>query len=163
MANTQEVIICEADFDVQAHYQSLVEAAPKAGAVVLFVGLVRDFTDATADASPLTSDVEHLELQHYPQMTETLCQEIIDQARSRFGFEAVRVVHRVGVLKAHQQIVLVAVASRHRDKAFQAAQFIMDYLKTRATFWKKEVGSHGGQWLGVKDSDQVAAQQWQCD
>ena len=93
-------------------------------------------------------------------MTERLCEDIIDQANQRYPFEGIRLVHRVGKLTASEQIVMVAVASRHRENAFQAAQYIMDYLKTRATFWKKEVGQRGEQWLGLKDKDKQAALRW---
>ena len=150
-----DIVVTEADFDVSAEYQKVCRSAPHAGAVVFFVGLVRDLYADGDDSA-----IEYLELQHYPGMTEKLCQEIIDQARERFPFETARVIHRVGRIHASEQIVMVAVASRHRDNAFQAAQFIMDYLKTRATFWKKEVGDQGEQWLGMKDRDHAAAQRW---
>ena len=94
-------------------------------------------------------------------MTESLCQDIIAQARQRYPFDCARLIHRVGRIHAHEQIVMVSVASRHRDNAFQAAQFIMDYLKTRATFWKKEVGSKGKHWLGSKDKDVNAVKRWE--
>ena len=97
----------------------------------------------------------------YPGMTEGLCQDIIDEARQRFQFDIARVVHRVGKIYAHEQIVMVSVASRHRGSAFHAAEFIMDYLKTRATFWKKEVGAKGEHWLGRKDKDVHAAKRWE--
>jgi len=93
-------------------------------------------------------------------MTESLCHEIVGQAFEQFPFDHVKVLHRVGQIMASEQIVMVAVASRHRENAFQAAQFIMDYLKTQATFWKKEVGSMGEQWLGVKDKDRHAQERW---
>jgi molybdopterin synthase catalytic subunit len=152
----KEVSITESDFDVAKEYATICAAAPRSGAVVFFVGLVRDLYDDQDEAQT----IEYLELQHYAGMTESLCQEIIDEARQRYPFDKVRVVHRVGKIYPSEQIVMVAVASRHRDNAFQAAQFIMDYLKTRATFWKKEVGVKGQQWLGVKQKDAVAAQRW---
>jgi len=150
------VWVGEDDFDVNAEYQRVCQAAPHAGAVVFFVGLVRDlYADQTGDES-----VDYLELQHYPGMTETLCHDIIQQAHQRFPFDCAHVLHRVGKLHSGEQIVMVAVASRHRENAFQAAQFIMDYLKTRATLWKKEVGSQGAEWLGVKDKDKAAEKRW---
>lgn len=153
---TEQLLITEQDFDVSSEYAKLCASAPRSGAVVFFVGLVRDmYQDKLSQG-----DVDYLELQHYPGMTESLCQEIIDDARSRFSFDAVRLIHRVGKLHASEQIVMVAVASRHRNSAFQASQFIMDYLKVRATFWKKEVGSNGGRWLGVKEQDQLASEKW---
>jgi len=151
-----EVQIVHADFDVAAEYQALCDAAPKSGAVVFFVGLVRDYYELDNDDS-----INFIELSHYPGMTESRCQRIIDQARKTFPFDAVRLVHRVGKIGASEQIVMVAVASRHRDNAFKAARFIMDYLKTRAPFWKKEVGSRGQQWVGMKDTDKEAAKGWQ--
>jgi len=151
------VVICEQDFDVGEEYAKICAQAPKAGAVVFFVGLVRDLYDLQ---NP-NEVVEFLELEHYPGMTESLCHEIIAKAAARFRFDSVRVVHRIGRIKSSEQIVMVAVASRHRDSAFQAAQFIMDYMKTRATFWKKEVGSKGEQWLGLKDKDKGATDRWQ--
>ena len=172
MSKLAEVRITEGDFDVAAEYQKLCESAPKAGAVVFFVCLVRDFYSPQApggdspqasNAQAVDEKIDYLELQHYPKMTETLCQEIIDQARQRYSFDAARVVHRVGKIHIAEQIVMVAVASRNRDKAFQAAEYIMDYLKTRATFWKKEVGTRGQHWLGIKDKDLAAAKRWSED
>ena len=157
-----QITITEDDFDVAAEYQALCDAKPGAGAVVFFVGLVRDLYDRdSANTNEVSDDnIDYIELQHYAGMTETLCQEIIEQARQRFPFQGVRLIHRVGKIYANEQIVMVAVASRHRENAFQAAQFIMDYLKTRATFWKKEVGARGDHWLGIKDSDQAASKRW---
>ena len=152
-----DVIICENDFDVGEHYTQVCQLAPKAGAVVFFVGLVRDLYDPLIPSET----IDYLELEHYPGMTESLCQQIIDDAAERFPFDVARVIHRVGKIYACEQIVMVCVASRHRDNAFQAAQFIMDYLKTRATFWKKEVGVKGEQWLGRKDQDIGATKRWE--
>ncbi len=162
MSELAEVLITREDFDVAVEYKMLCDQAPKAGAVVFFVGLVRDFYAQQSEHvdQALGGTIEYLELQHYPGMTESLCQEIIDEARKRFPFDAVRVVHRVGKIYAAEQIVMVAVASGHRDNAFQAAQYIMDYLKTRATLWKKEVGTQGQAWLGIKNQDLAAAENW---
>ena len=157
MIAMNDVIICEQDFDVGEQYAQVCALAPKAGAVVFFVGLVRDLYDPQNESET----IDFLQLEHYPGMTELLCQEIIDQARQRFPFDLARVIHRVGKIHASEQIVMVAVASSHRDNAFQAAQFIMDYLKTRATFWKKEVGVKGEQWLGRKDKDLSATVRWE--
>ncbi|NND82839.1 MAG: molybdenum cofactor biosynthesis protein MoaE [Gammaproteobacteria bacterium] len=143
------------DFDVGAEYDALRQRALGAGAIVQFVGLVRDRYQA-GDAEK----IDYIELQHYDGMTQRLCEEIVDDAQQRFPFVAATVVHRVGRLSADQQIVLVTVASQHRGNAFNAAQFIMDYLKTRATLWKKEVGSRGEQWVGMKQSDRAAAARW---
>lgn len=153
--NNPEVEIIEADFNTALEYEALCVAAPKSGAVVMFVGLVRDFYEDDQKES-----IEHLFLQHYDGLTQSLCQEIIDEARTKFPFDAVRLIHRVGKLKANEQIVFVGIASQHRDNAFQASQFIMDYLKTRAALWKKEVGDRGEQWLGLKAKDRDAAGRW---
>lgn len=150
------VWVGEADFDVAREYKRVCESAPHAGAVVFFVGLVRDLYADQLN----TESVDYIELQHYPGMTESLCQDIIQQANGRYTFDSATVLHRVGKIYAGEQIVMVAVASQHRENAFQASQFIMDYLKTRATFWKREVGSRGAQWLGVKDKDKAASQRW---
>ena len=153
----KRVIVCQDDFDVAAEYDALCKAAPKSGAVVFFVGLVRDLYEGSND----DERVDYLELEHYPGMTERLCEQILDEVKQRYPYDQARIIHRVGKLYASDQIVMVAVASKHRENAFQAAQFIMDYLKTRATFWKKEVGARGEQWLGIKQKDQLAAERWQ--
>ena len=159
-----EVIIQTVDFDVAGEYAALCQLAPKSGAVVFFVGLVRDlYGDTVANKSTDSEPddaIDYLELTHYQGMTEKLCQQIVDEARTRYPFDAARVIHRVGKLYSGDQIVMVAIASRHRDAAFNAAQFIMDYLKTRATLWKKEVGTRGEQWIGIKDKDASAANKW---
>ena len=151
-----DIRVQTSDFDVGTEYLELCQKAPHSGAVVFFVGLVRDYYSEDSD----DEKVEHLFLEHYPGMTESLCQKIVEQAFEQFPFDHVKVLHRVGQIMASEQIVMVAVASRHRENAFQAAQFIMDYLKTQATFWKKEVGSMGEQWLGVKDKDRHAQERW---
>lgn len=153
---TSNVWIGEPDFDIGAEYKQACLSAPHAGAVVFFVGLVRELYSTQNDHEL----IEYLELQHYPSMTEALCEEIISEAHARYPFDHARLSHRVGRLYSSEQIVFVAVASKHRENAFQASQFIMDYLKTRATFWKKEVGSRGSQWLGVKEKDKAASKRW---
>lgn len=155
-----DVLITKQDFDVGAEYANLCRAAQNPGAVVFFVGLVRDFYSDKQLVDGDNNRIQFLELQHYPGMTESLCEKIITQAKARYSIDAVRVIHRVGRIEASEQIVMVAVSAQHRDHAFQAAQFIMDYLKTRATFWKKEVGARGEHWLGLKDSDRRAADRW---
>ena len=143
------------DFDLAAEYQSLRQLSLAVGAVVTFTGLVRDFEGQ--------GSIDSLSLQHYPGMTEKLLQEIVDQANSRWNLLGTSVIHRVGKLLPCDQIVFVGVASQHRADAFEAAQFMMDYLKTRATFWKK-VDQHGQQhWVESKDSDQAASQRWATD
>jgi molybdopterin synthase catalytic subunit len=140
------------DFDLAQEYQQLRELSSTVGAVVTFTGLVRDFQ--------FDSSIDSLSLQHYPGMTETLLQEIVDQANQRWQLIGGTVIHRVGELLPRDQIVFVGVASQHRADAFEAAQFLMDYLKTKATFWK-QVSQDGQQhWVESKDSDTDAASRW---
>lgn len=143
------------DFDVGEQYRRLCEQAGDAGAVVFFVGRVRgQGGDGTIHA---------LELEHYPGMCERQLQEIVDETRRRWDCEAVRLIHRVGRLAAGEQIVFLAVASRHRAEAFEAAHFLIDQLKTRAPFWKKEHGPDGGRWLDARAKDVRAAGRWYDD
>ena len=141
------------DFDVGEEYQQLVTDAPSDGAVVTFVGRVRDLNQQTT--------ITALELEHYPGMTETCLQRIAEQAFQRWPLGKVRVIHRYGKLAPQDQIVLVATTSPHRQAAFESAAFIMDYLKTQAPFWKKETTSQGDtHWVAANPNDQHAATQW---
>lgn len=143
----------EQDFDVGEEVSRLRLQYPQAGAVVSFTGQVRDLNDGKSVAS--------LTLEHYPGMTEKSLAAIIEQARQRWPiFDAV-VIHRIGTLQPQAQIVLVAVASAHRGDAFAACEFIMDYLKTEAPFWKKEATPEGEKWLDSRESDQAARARWQ--
>ena len=155
-----EIEVTNADFDVSVEYKCLCKRAHKAGAVVMFVGLVRDFYAEQSNIESDIDSIEYLELQHYAGMTETMCQQIVDNAREKFSIDALRLVHRVGKLTANEQIVFVGVASRHRDSAYRASQYIMDYLKTNAPIWKKEVGCRGAQWVGMKQVDKIAVERW---
>lgn len=145
-----QVAVQTEDFDVADCYKTLAKHA-SCGAVATFSGLVRDDT----------GDLQALELEHYPQMTEKALQGIVAQAQQRWPLAAVTVIHRVGYLRVNEQIVFVGVASGHRDAAFAAASFIMDYLKTKAPFWKKEHYAEGSRWVAAKDSDTVAASRWE--
>jgi molybdopterin synthase catalytic subunit len=152
MKNNDLILVQKADFDINLHYQKLLQINPAAtGAAVLFVGLVRDLDDAK---------VEAMELEHYPGMTESCLQSIVDQAHKRWAIEGIHIVHRVGKLLAHEQIVLVGVTSRHRTDAFSACEFVMDYLKQDAPFWKAEVSERGKHWVAAKASDQKADERW---
>lgn len=142
------------DFDVGAELAAL-RADPAVGAIASFVGTVRD--------SNAGSGVSSMTLEHYPGMTEKALADIVEQAHARWQLNAVRVIHRVGELFPTDQIVLVAVAGRHRGEAFQACEFIMDYLKTQAPFWKKEVTPEGARWVDARDSDDSAARRWQVE
>jgi len=155
-----EVEVIETDFDVNVEYQYLCKSALKSGAVVMFVGLVRDFYSDQIDKEPNDDSIYYLELQHYAGMTESMCQQIVDNARKKFSIDAIRLIHRVGKLTANEQIVFVGVASCNRDKAYQASQYIMDYLKIEAPIWKKEVGSRGAKWVGMKQADKRASERW---
>ncbi|MDK1022991.1 MAG: molybdopterin synthase catalytic subunit MoaE [Gammaproteobacteria bacterium] len=147
------VIIQEADFDIAEEVKVLRAQSSETGAIVTFIGLVRDISDS--------DKVSGLYLEHYPGMTEKSIEGIVDAAKSRWQLIGTRVIHRVGQLSPSDQIVLVAVTSQHRKDAFLACEFIMDYLKTRAPFWKKEQTTEGERWLETRSSDVDAASQWQ--
>ena len=146
------VEIREGDFDLAAEVASLRQGDGGVGAVVAFVGTVRDRNDGV--------EVATLELEHYPGMTEAAIEAMVDEATRRFEVRAVRVVHRVGVLAPLAQIVLVAVTAAHRGQAFQACEFLMDYLKTQAPFWKKEAGPDGVRWVDARVADDAALARW---
>jgi molybdopterin synthase catalytic subunit len=148
-----EVRIQEADFDVGAEIAALRKGDARVGAVAVFVGTVRDVNEGDGVAA--------MTLEHYPGMTEKALQAIVDEAKRRFDVYAMRVVHRVGELAPSDQIVLVAVTSAHRGEAFDACRFVMDYLKTRAPFWKKERTAQGTRWVEARASDDVAAERWE--
>ncbi|HJV07290.1 MAG TPA: molybdopterin synthase catalytic subunit MoaE [Chromobacteriaceae bacterium] len=139
----------ESDFSLADEYSKLANR-PEAGAVVAFVGLVRD----------VASGLSSMTLEHYPGMTEKQLAGIVAQAGERWPLSAVTLIHRVGELRRCDQIVLVLTASAHRDAAFSANQFIMDYLKSEAPFWKKESSGVGEAWVDAKDSDAAALARW---
>lgn len=140
------------DFDVGAEIARLRAGDMAVGAVAAFVGTVRDVNDA--------AQVSGLTLEHYAGMTEAALESIVDEARRRFDIRDALVIHRVGALAPGDQIVLVAVTSAHRGMAFDACEFVMDYLKTRAPFWKKERRPDGERWVEARASDEEAAQRW---
>lgn len=140
------------DFDAGWEISQLRKARKDIGAVVSFIGLVRDINEGDA--------VSQLTLEHYPGMTEKSLQAIINQAKARWNIIDVLIIHRVGTLQPCDQIVLVAVSGCHRAEAFSACEFVMDFLKTDAPFWKKEVTPHGEHWVEAKDSDDDAKQRW---
>ena len=141
------------DFDVSTEIAALRAISTRIGAVATFTGLVRDLNDA--------ADVAAMELEHYAGMTERSIEQIIEHAQARWQLLGVRVIHRVGKLFPSDQIVCVAVASAHRSDAFDACNFVMDYLKTEAPIWKKETTPAGERWVTARNSDDVAAQRWQ--
>jgi len=146
------VQIQTADFDLGEEVARLRDGDAGVGAVCAFVGTVRDRNDGSSVAS--------LELEHYPGMTEKSIQSMMAQAQARFDIRAARVIHRVGLLQPQDQIVLVAVTSAHRGESFQACEFLMDYLKTQAPFWKKEVTPEGARWVDARVSDDQALARW---
>ena len=157
------VTIQHADFDVAKEYAALRDACPQAGAMVVFVGLVREFSTPRPAAQGDDADINGLYLEHYEGMTEPLIEQTIGEAAQRFDILQARVVHRVGPLSARDQIVLVGVAGHHRLATFSAAEYIMDTLKSTATIWKKECTDGGDHWLGLKASDAQAAARWHLD
>ncbi len=140
------------DFDAGLELTQLRRARKDVGAVVSFIGQVRDFNDGDT--------VSQLSLEHYPGMTEKALAAIVAQAQLRWDIVDTLIIHRVGTLQPLDQIVLVAVSGAHRGEAFKACEFIMDALKTEAPFWKKEVTASGVRWLDAKDSDDVARERW---
>ena len=153
---TPRVTIQTADFDLAAEVAALRAGDGGVGAIVTFTGTVRDRDGAQTGISAL-------ELEHYPGMTEAAIEQMIDQAFARFDIRGARVVHRVGPLQPLDQIVLVAVSSAHRGQAFQACEFLMDYLKTQAPFWKKETTPAGAQWVDARVADDEALKRWGID
>jgi molybdopterin synthase catalytic subunit len=141
------------DFDLSAEVAALRAADPAVGAVCTFLGTVRDRNDGQG--------ISVMELEHYPGMTEKSIEAMIDEALKRFDVRGARVIHRVGVLQPLDQIVLVVVSSAHRGQSFQACEFLMDYLKTQAPFWKKETLADGSaRWVDARVSDDAALARW---
>ena len=146
------VRVQEADFDLGVELTAVRAGDPRVGALASFVGLVRDMNDGAG--------VSEMTLEHYPGMTEKALEAIVAEAKGRWEIYNALVIHRVGPLKPCDQIVLVAVASSHRGEAFAACEFIMDYLKTRAPFWKREATADGARWVDARDADDSAALRW---
>jgi molybdopterin synthase catalytic subunit len=146
------VTIQTEDFDLAAEIAALRAQDSAVGAVASFIGTVRDRNEGLG--------VSSMELEHYPGMTEKAIEAMVDDALFRFDIRGVRVIHRVGMLMPQDQIVLVAVTSVHREQAFQACEFLMDYLKTQAPFWKKEHTPEGARWVDARVSDDDALMRW---
>ncbi|WP_112322355.1 molybdenum cofactor biosynthesis protein MoaE [Oceanibium sediminis] len=143
------------DFDISAELAALRAGRADIGAIVTFTGLVRD----TAKGAP----IEHMTLEHYPGMTEKALSAIEAEANARWDLQVSLIIHRYGALKPADQIVLVVTASPHRGDAFAAAEFLMDYLKSRAPFWKKEGRGNQGHWVDARDADESALARWTKD
>ena len=141
------------DFDISLEIAALRKGNPRIGAIASFIGVVRDLNDGDS--------VAEMTLEHYPGMTEKSVEQIITQARDRWQVMDALVIHRIGSLKPLDQIVLVVVSSAHRGDAFAACEFIMDFLKTRAPFWKKEQTGNGARWVDARATDDAAADRWQ--
>ena len=147
------VRVQEADFDTGAELAALRAGDARVGALASFLGLVRDLNDGAS--------VSEMTLEHYPGMTEKALEAIVAEAKARWDIYAVRVIHRVGRLLPCDRIVFVAVSSAHRGEAFAACEFIMDYLKTQAPFWKREVTPAGARWVDARETDDSAASRWE--
>lgn len=137
-------------FDYGAECAGFGQGGRDVGAVVTFLGVVRDDS----------GNLERMEIEHYPGMTEKAIAQIAEESKRRWGLADVLVIHRHGPLKPGEAIMMVATAARHRVAAFEAAEFLMDYLKSRAPFWKKEIGKDGADWVAAKDDDEVALKRW---
>lgn len=146
------VRVQQKDFDLGAELLALRQGNPKIGAIASFLGLVRDINEGDTVAG--------MSLEHYPGMTEKSLERIVEQARARWDIFDALVIHRVGDLQPCDQIVLVAVTSAHRGEAFAACEFIMDYLKTQAPFWKREQTRDGARWVDARETDEKAAERW---
>jgi molybdopterin synthase catalytic subunit len=140
------------DFDVADEIAALRQGDLRVGAVCSFIGTVRDRNDGAS--------VSSMELEHYPGMTEKAIEAMIDEAHDRFDLYGVRVIHRIGLLQPADQVVLVVVTSAHRGASFQACEFLMDYLKTQAPFWKKEQTPEGARWVDARATDDTALAKW---
>ena len=149
---TARVTVQTADFDLAAELARLRAGDAGVGAVASFIGTVRDRNDGLG--------VSSMELEHYPGMTERAIEAMIDEAFARFEIRGARVIHRVGLLQPQDQIMMVAVTSAHRGQAFQACEFLMDYLKTQAPFWKKEQTPDGARWVDARVTDDAALARW---
>ena len=149
---TARVSIQTADFNLSQEVQQLRAGDKRVGAVCTFTGTVRDRNDGL--------NVSSMELEHYPGMTEKAIESMIDEALVRFDIFGARVVHRIGVLQPLDQVVMVAVTSAHRETSFRACEFLMDYLKTQAPFWKKEQTPKGARWVDARVSDDAALAKW---
>ncbi len=147
------ITVQRADFDPAAELAALREGRTDVGGVALFVGQVRDVAEG--------SGIHAMELEHYPGMTEKELARVDDEAHRRWGLTATRVVHRHGLLYPGDNIVLVAAAAGHREPAFDACRFLIDWLKTRAPFWKREHTAEGARWVAAKEKDDAAAARWE--
>ena len=150
-----DIELTDRPFDPAPHIEALRRGNPRIGGLVSFLGLMRDLNDGEA--------VQAMHLEHYPGMTERALERIAGEAAERWDLEGLKVVHRVGTVTPEEPIVLVAAAARHRAEAFRACEFVIDYLKTRAPFWKRETTSAGERWVAARTSDDAAERRWSDD
>ena len=139
-------------FDLGFEAQAFADRTSASGAVVTFTGIVRNNAEGTLD---------YMDIEHYPGMTEAALRQIAEEAHAKWSLEDALIIHRVGKMRAGEMIMMVATASRHREDAFEAAEFLMDFLKSRAPFWKKEVSRDGADWVAARDEDETALARWQ--
>ncbi|MEA3273987.1 MAG: molybdopterin synthase catalytic subunit MoaE [Pseudomonadota bacterium] len=148
-----EIRVLTEPFDIAAEQEALWRGQPQVGALVSFLGLMRDMNEGVS--------VTRMTLEHYPGMTEKALAAIAEEAAGRWDLQDIRILHRVGELRPQDPIVLVAVTSAHRGEAFRACEFLIDYLKTKAPFWKKEITGEGERWVDARIADEDAAARWQ--
>ena len=139
-------------FDLGVEAEAFADRTSASGAVVTFTGIVRNNAEGTLD---------YMDIEHYPGMTEAALRQIAEEAHAKWSLEDALIIHRVGKMRAGEMIMMVATASRHRKDAFEAAEFLMDFLKSRAPFWKKEVSREGADWVAARDEDETALARWQ--
>ena len=139
-------------FDLGVEAQAFADRTSASGAVVTFTGIVRNNAEGTLD---------YMDIEHYPGMTEAALRQIAEEAHAKWSLEDALIIHRVGKMRAGEMIMMVATASRHRKDAFEAAEFLMDFLKSRASSWKKEVSREGADWVAARDEDETALARWQ--
>ena len=139
-------------FDLGFEAQAFAYRTSASGAVVTFTGIVRNNAEGTLD---------YMDIEYYPGMTEAALRQIAEEAHAKWSLEDALIIHRVGKMRAGEMIMMVATASRHRKDAFEAAEFLMDFLKSRAPFWKKEVSRDGADWVAARDEDETALARWQ--
>ena len=149
----------EDDFDIGAEIKALTQGRTETGGVATFTGLVRDFVEGNDDNG--TTQIRTMTLEHYPGMTERMLARIEEEANRRWNLDAVRIIHRIGTLAPGDSIVFVACAAAHREDALQACSFLIDWLKTKAPFWKKEDTAQGEKWVKAKESDDALAARWE--
>ena len=153
------ITVQEEDFDISAEIKAITRGRTEIGGVATFTGLVRDFIEG--NEQNVTTHIRAMTLEHYPSMTERMLTQIEEEATRRWNLDAVRIIHRIGMLKPGDNIVFVACAAAHREDALQACSFLIDWLKTKAPFWKKEDTAQGENWVKAKASDDTLAARWE--